>query len=145
MSHKFDTKDTIRWDKAAADADDADATAEHLIFRAPYALLITGVRYLPDDALTADNSNYAFIQVTRRDADGTNDVYAARGTTTVAGTGSWTQWNAVTIPLAAVGGGGEPNDAVKLTEGQTLTFLIQKIGDGVIVPSGTLQIDFLKM
>src|SRR5579872_4417880 len=43
----------VYWDKSANDGSAGAATAEHVFFRAPQALQVMAVRYVPDNALTA--------------------------------------------------------------------------------------------
>jgi hypothetical protein len=122
------------WDKTAADGAAATATTEHTFMRAPSAVQIVAVRYIPDAALTADASNNATITIKRRNADGTNAVTVAAVTTSVAGSGSWTQWVAVALTLTAAN--------TSMAPGQFLTIAITKAGTGVVVPAGSLQIDY---
>jgi hypothetical protein len=125
------------WDKVAADGAASTATAEHSMFRAPGPTTITAVYYVPDAALTANDTNYATLTLQRRNSDGTNPVTVATINTaiTVAPfSGNWLQWTAVPLTLTQAN--------LSLTAGQILTVQITKTGTGVVVPAGSLQISF---
>lgn len=124
------------WDKPAIDGSAAAATAEHVIFRAKQACTIQSAHYIPDAALTADNTNFATITVKRRNADGTGAVTVASIATTIAapGSGNWLQWVAVTLALTAAN--------IKLTAGQILTVAITKASAGVAVQPGQLIVAY---
>jgi hypothetical protein len=121
------------WDKPAADGAAATATAEHSFLRAASKLTVKAVRYVPDAALTADNTNFATITVRVRNSDGTNALTVAAVTTAITGSGNWAQWVAVNLPLTNV----------SLTAGQILTVQIAKAGSGVVIPAGALVVDYV--
>ncbi len=121
------------WDKEAADGAAATATAEHAFYRASCAMTVKAVRYVPDAALTADNTNDATITVQRRNSDGTGAVTVAAITTNIA-SGNWVQWVAKALTLTAAN--------AALAAGQILTVSIAKGGTGVVVPAGQLVIDY---
>jgi hypothetical protein len=123
------------WDKSAADGAAATATAEHTFMRAAGPITIAAVRYVPDAALTADNTNFAAITVTKRNADGTGNVTVATRTTAITDSGNWLQWVAVNLPLTVAN--------INLAAGQILTVKITKSGAGVVVPAGSLQLDYV--
>jgi hypothetical protein len=120
--------------KAAADAMAADATAEHTVAHFPRAAVITGVKFVPDDALTADNTDFATLSVYKRTSAGASQTLVASLTTEITGTGDWTAFAAEALTLA---GGG----ATTIAAGSSLTFAITKAAAGVAVPAGTLHID----
>jgi hypothetical protein len=117
--------------KAAADGAASTATAETIIgMIGPSSGGNVGtVFFVPAAALTADNSNNAVITVFKRTAGGAA-VQVAAATTNVAGTGSWTQWKPVSIPVTAA--------AVSASD--ALTYTITKNGTGVVVPAGQLNV-----
>lgn len=119
--------------KEAADAAAADATAEHGFFQAPTALTVTAVYYLPDAALTADDTNFATLTVSRRSTSGGSKVQVAQAATTTGGTGNWVAFDSESL--------GTITNAA-LAVGEVLTWEIAKSGTGVVVPSGTLQIEY---
>lgn len=119
----------IAYQKAAADAAAATATAEQPFFAAPFALLVTAISVLPAAALVADNANNATITIRRRDVAGANPATVASITTNVA-SGNWTQHVAKALVLGA---------GVRLAAGEILTFEVTKAGTGVVVPAGAYQ------
>lgn len=126
------------WDKPAADGSAATATAEHTFMRAAGPITVKAVRFVPDAALTASDSNYATITISRRNADGSGLVVVASINTaiTVAPfSGNFVQWQAVTLALTAAN--------LSLIAGQLLTVAITKTGSGVVVPAGSVQIDYI--
>lgn len=120
------------WDKAAADGAAATATTEHSIMRASADMTLVGVRYVPDAALTADNTNYATITIKRRDAAGGNATTLASVTTQITGSGNWTQWVAINLPVVVSA----------IAAGQIVTVSIAKAGSGVVVPAGQLVFEY---
>lgn len=87
---------------------------------------LTTFKFLPDAALTANNSNYATISVYKR-SSGVQTLLASR-TTQITGSGNWTAWTAVTLTVSTG----------VVTAGDTLTVEITKTGSGVSVPAGEL-------
>jgi hypothetical protein len=125
----------VDWTKAAVDGATANATAETVIGTVGpgvQGLALGAVQFVPAAALVADNANYATLTVTKRTngVPGT-PVTIATATTQITGTGNWTAWKAVTIPLAA-GAFVSPLD--------TISIAITKTGTGVVVPQGVLGI-----
>jgi len=120
--------------KDAADGAAATATAEHAIFKAPEAVTVTKVYFIPDSTLTADDTNYATLLVYRRDGDGTNQVTIGSIQTTItAGTNDWAAFVAEDF-------GSLSNTA--LTTGQQITVEITKAASGVVVPAGAWQVEY---
>lgn len=127
----------IEWDKAAADGAAGTATAEHVVYRATGPVIVKSVEYVPDAALTANDTNFATITLSRRNADGTNSVTVASvstKTTGGGGSGNWSQWVSVALALTAAN--------VAMVAGQILTIAITKPGAGVVVPAGQLLVDY---
>ena len=119
-------------EKHDADSAAGDATAEHIFLQAQEALTVTKVFFLPDAALTAVDTNFATLTVYRRDASGGTQVTVASITTQVAD-GNWVAFDGKdlgTITNAAV------------ATGLVLTWEITKSGSGIIVPAGTLQVEY---
>ena len=122
--------------KPAADGAASTATAETIFLAATRKFRVTSVKYLPSAALTADNTNNAVLTLRRRDADGTNAVSVATITTNIA-SGNWVQWVAKALVLSGTAAN------LVLAEGQCLTLEITKGGTGVVVPAGSLEIQYL--
>lgn len=125
------------WDKEAADGSAAATTAEHTFFRAPAAVIIKAIRYVPDAALTASDTVYATLTVAQRNAAGTS-VNASFGVVTTktsgsGGSGNWTAFVPVALTLAGSA----------LAAGDILTIAIAKASTGTAVPAGSLQIDYV--
>lgn len=125
--------------KAAADGAAADATAE-----TPFHAVVTksqtvqSVQYTPAAALTSNDTNFATLQVRLRNADGSDGGLVASETTETAptgGSGNWTAFLAVSIPLLA-------GATLLLTDGESLTFEITKAAAGVVVPAGSLKVSY---
>lgn len=123
------------WDKEAADAAAGTVTAEHTFFRAPAAVIIKAIRYVPDAALTASDTLFATLTVAQRNAAGTsvNASFGTALTKVTAGTGNWTAF--VAVPLTLAGSA--------LAAGDILTIAIAKASTGTIVPAGSLEIDYV--
>jgi len=121
--------------KVADDAGAANVTVEHIIFQAQEAVTVTKAFYLPDAALTADDTNYATLIVYRRDSSGGTQASIASKTTKITGGGSndWTAFDGVDL-------GTLTNTAI--AAGQVITWEITKTLAGVVVPAGTLQIEY---
>jgi hypothetical protein len=116
-----------------ADASALATTSERVVFTAPEGVTITGLFLEPAAALTASDTNYGTITITRRNANGTGQVTAATLTTQTGGSGNWTAFSAVSL--------GSLSNAT-LTAGQKLTIAIAKTGLGVSIPIATLQIEY---
>lgn len=123
------------WQKTAADGAAATATAETVIGgQGPAAgFKLDSVQFFPAAALTADDTNFATITVTKRTAGGSTVTIATATTKTSAsgGTGNWTAWSPVTIPVSA---------GASVAAGDLVSVAITKSGTGVVVPQGQLEI-----
>jgi hypothetical protein len=127
---------SITFTKEGDDGAAATATAETPILSAPNGAIILNARYNPSAALTADNTDYATLTVARRDAAGANPEVIAAITTEITGTGDWVAFVAEDFaPLA--------NTAIEA--GGAVTFEIEKAGSGVVVPAGSLQVDYVAL
>lgn len=117
----------------AGDALAADALAETIIPR-PFAQhgLVTGVRFVPTDALTADNADNAVITVSKRDGAGGVAVTLATITTDVA-SGDWTAFTPKALTLAAAAN-------LVIRETDVITVTVTKGGSGVVLPSGSIEV-----
>jgi hypothetical protein len=125
-------------EKEAADGAAGTATAERPFHRADtYDQRIKSIRYLPAAALTADNTNYATLRVRKRTSTGGDGGIIASVTTQATGSGNWTAFKPVTVTLDDT-----PDSNLDLKAGESLTFEITKTGTGVIVPAGTLQVQY---
>lgn len=128
----------------AADALDNTTTAEQMATANPFTYVYAGttytfsgrimlVEYWPTGALTAGNTNYATINVSSRTSAGVADsVIATVNTKLVVGTGNWTAFQPVSIPITAA-------NAV-VAAGGGITYDISKASAGVTVPSGFFRI-----
>lgn len=122
--------------KVADDAGASTATAESLFYRAPKKSTVLAVHYGPSAALTADNANNATLTLRKRDGAGGAALSVAAATTNVAGTGSWSAFQGVSLGTVS-------NTA--LEAGNVLTFEISKAGTGVVVPRGTLVVQIVEV
>lgn len=117
----------FEWPKVAADGAAATPTAETaigLVGPGPVQIGLGAITIHPAANLTADPTNNATITVFRRPSGGAA-VAIGQATTSVAGTGNWTAFTPVTVPLQN-GATLSPNDSITVT--------ITKGGTGVIVP-----------
>lgn len=114
--------------KTAADGAAGDATAETAIGYSAEAATLTSVRFVPAAALTANNTNYATLTVSKRSSSGGSKTTVAQVTTQITGSGNWTQWAAVDVPISAAA----------IAAGDSLTYEISKTAGGVAVPAGRL-------
>jgi hypothetical protein len=126
---------TYQWHKLTADGAANTATAERAIAGVQDDITVVSVRYYPDAALVAHDTNYAIIQVGIRDVDGLASFVVAQFDTRTqgaGGTGDWTQFFFVEGALTATA----------VTSLDHLTVEIFKFGTGVIVPSGVLTVAY---
>ncbi len=127
----------VQWFKEAADSLGSTATTERVVFTAPENITITDVFVEPAAAVTASDTAYATIVVSRRDVTGVGKVTVASRTTQTSGlggTGSWTAFSTVSL-------GSLSNTS--LTEGQKLTIEVTKTGLGVSLPILIVQIEYI--
>jgi hypothetical protein len=112
------------------------ATSERVVFTAPENVTITDVFVEPAAGLTASDTDFATILVSRRDATGSNEVTVVSATTRTAGSGGTGDWD----PFGAISLGSLSNTS--LTEGQKLTIELTKSGLGVVVPVLAVQVEY---
>ena len=126
----------VQWFKESADTLPTTTTPERVVFTAPENVTITDVFAEPAAGLTASDTNYATILISRRGATGSNEVTVASATTRTAGSGGTGTWNAFeTVSLASLSN-------TSLTEGQKLTIELTKTGLGVVLPVMAVQIEY---
>lgn len=119
----------------AADAAASTATAETVLAIVPAAATVTGVRFVPIAAVTADNTNNAVITVSKRTAAGASKTTVATLTTNVAG-GSWTAWVAKAATLS-----GTPAN-LEVEANAVLSIEITKGGTGVQLPAMLMVVEY---
>jgi hypothetical protein len=90
----------------------------------------------PAAALTANDTNYGTIVVSRRDATGGNRATVVSETTQTSGSGGTGSW----IAFSTVSLGSLSNTS--LTEGQKVTIEVTKTGLGVALPVLTVQVEY---
>lgn len=117
--------------RKAQDAAAATATTETAFGALLEGGTLTDVFVIPDQALTADNTNNATITVSKRDSAGANKTTIATLTTNVAG-GSWVQYARKALTITTAG------SANVLAAGSGITLEISKAGTGVQIPALTL-------
>lgn len=114
----------------AVDGNASDASAEHAVYIATGNETFSALKFMPDAALTAHDTNYATLTVKKRDGlGGAASTVASVTTKITGGSGDWDAFEAV--DLGTVTGGA-------LAAGTVLTFTIAKSGGGVVVPAGKL-------
>ena len=125
-----------QWFKESADTLGVTATSERVVVTAPESITITDVFVEPAGAVTSDDTNFATILVSRRDASGGNRATIVSATTRTAGaggTGSWTAFGTVSL-------GSLSNTS--LAEGQKVTIELLKSGLGVSLPVMAVQSEY---
>jgi hypothetical protein len=114
------------------DGSAAATLSETAFARAGYAGTILAAYYVPDAALTADDTDYGTLTVKIRDgAGGAAATVASKTTKITGGSGDWTAF--VPVSLGAITNG-------TLAAGSILTALIAKAASGVVIPAGQFVI-----
>jgi len=114
----------------AQDATAGTATAEAAIAMTVQKGKLVKAYYVPAGAVTAHDSNYATITISRYTAAGGSKTTVASITTKITGgSGNWTAFVPVEITLAA---------DTALEAGACLTYEIAKAASGVQLPAGSL-------
>ena len=114
----------------ATDAAASTVTSETVVAGVPRRTRVLFAYYVPAAALTADNTNYATITVSARDAAGGNKTTIASRTTQITGSGNWTAWVPVPLTVTAV--------TSHVAAGGTITYEVAKAGTGVQLPAGSV-------
>ena len=119
--------------KTAADGSASTATSEVPLGMARRASKVVAAYFIPASTLTADDSNYATLTISKRAAGGGSKTTVASVSTTITGgSGNFVAW--VPVPLTVVAA-----DA-SVTALSQLSFEITKPGTGVVVPIGKLVV-----
>lgn len=118
--------------KTAADGAAGDATSEVPAGMARRASKVLAAYYVPAANLTAHDTNYATLVISKRAAGGGSKTTVASIATTTTGSGNWTAW--VPVPLTLV------SAETSVTALSQLSFEITKAASGVAVPIGKLVI-----
>lgn len=120
----------LQWTKSAADGMASTATAETVIGCTPYGLPVgTKFALVPAAALTANDTNFANINIAKRTAGGAATTIATFQTTITGGTGNWTQWSPVTV-----------DSTVAAAAADAITVAITKTAGGVVVPAAVINL-----
>lgn len=128
--HKAEQRLFSCWVLLAAEAAAATTTDQAFAyFERPVQLV--SARYLPQAALTANDTNFATVAVAwNNDAGGALTTLASQTTKITGGSGNWTANQSVNLPLAA-----NPQSTAATF---ALHFTTTKTGTGVIVPAGLI-------
>ena len=121
------------WLKAAADGAAGDATADTYFFRLPVKAEQAVVHFLPNNTLTAHDTNFATLNLKEGDgAGGALVTVASRNTKTTAagGSGDWVAGVPVSLTISDT----------ELAAGSVLAIAITKAAAGVVVPQGELVV-----
>lgn len=118
--------------KTAADGAGSTATSEVPLGMARRASKTLAAYFIPASTLTADDTNYATLTISKRAAGGGSKTTVASISTTTSGSGNFVAW--VPVPLTVVAA-----DA-SVTALSQLSFEITKTGTGVVVPIGKLVV-----
>lgn len=117
----------LRWQKVAADAAAATATAETPLGSIQVATTLSAIKITPLAALTANDTDKATILIQKRTGAGAATTVATL-VTNLAG-GSWVAFVPKAIPISAGA----------VLAGDVLTLSITKGGAGVIVPISSIE------
>lgn len=118
--------------KTAADGSASTTTSEVPLGMARRQSKVLAAYFIPASTLTADDTNYATLTISKRAAGGGSKTTVASASTTTTGTGNFVAW--VPVPLTVV-----TADAT-VTALSQLSFEISKPGTGVVVPIGKLVV-----
>lgn len=126
---------SIKWPKPSADSAPGDQISLHPfseVFQA--AVTITSVYFISAGALTANDADYARIEIHSIDGSGSGSSVALATTATEVsgGTGDWSAHERISIPISSA----------SVASGRHLTVDISKVGSGVSVPAGVLVVHY---
>lgn len=119
-----------------ADLTSTTAFAENGIMAFDQAATITSIVYIPDDALTANDTNFATISFKQRASNGSLNGSVDSTSTATFGTGNWTAFSPVTLSPSL------SSTYASFEAGEVLTWQITKSGSGVTVPRGMLIVHY---
>lgn len=110
----------------------ADATADHPVFRAPFACKVRGVKFVPGATLTGADTNSCYLRVINRGADGLGttalgSTYFSSGTNATGGDAS--NLYAPASPLA-------------IAQDVVLAIQREKIGGGLATPDLFVEVEY---
>lgn len=134
------TKQTLRtrycqYAKTAADAM-ASTTTTISFFRAPVAVTITNVYIIPNNSLTADNTNYATVSIKKADGAGGSKTSCASITTKITDSNDWAADTTLTMTLDTTYANRQ------LAAGNVMILDIAKAASGVAVPICEIVVEY---
>lgn len=112
----------------------ATATEEYPVFVAPFPCLITGLAIIPQAAVTGADTNTTHLNVKNKGSAGS-------GTTEIANKDLVSGTNLAAFDLNTITLTGTTAQKT-LAEGDVLSLEFEKVGTGLLVPSGMLQVSF---
>jgi hypothetical protein len=112
----------------------ATEAGEQTLHIAEADITIVSAAYYPDNALTANNTNYATLLLGKADGAGGAVTAFDSFTTEITGSGDWVQGTPESWTIV------ESTDT--LTEGQALMFVETKAAAGVVLPAGTIIVKY---
>lgn len=110
----------------------ADVTADHVIFRAPFACKIRAVSIVPSAVLTGAATNSANLNVINRGADGL-------GTTELANRDYVSGVNEVAYVKRELYA---PASPLEIAEGVVLSIQRELVGTGIVTPELHVQVEY---
>jgi hypothetical protein len=129
------TRGTTRIVKLTADGAAATATANLTFDAAPRQIRLVRAFWISEAIVTADNTNFGTIVLSKRTGGGADVVMASLATTIAApGSGNLAVGVAVPLVLSTVGG------AIIMAANDSFRFGITKSGTGVVIAPGLLAI-----
>jgi hypothetical protein len=109
---------------------------EKIVFRAPFKCKITRASFIPDAAVTGDNTNNFILQLRNKELDGTGTVAVTAAKTYATGV------DIAAFDEDSLGAIQTASDADILEEGEVLALNKTETGAGLELPQGQIYIEY---
>jgi hypothetical protein len=106
---------------------------EQAAFVAPFNLKITGVKWLPSAAVTANGTNFSVLSVRNRGAAGSGTALPASRSYAATNSAAWVGEDCTLSGTAS---------DLLVNAGDTLTVQMIHTASGVVIPAGTVRISY---
>lgn len=140
------TRQVLRWQKAAADTNATDVTANTTFGSVQQQAKVRNVWFTPSAALTANATNYKRLLVRHYWANGVvrgELANVATQPTANSGTGDWTAKSRLTLSTLTSNNGNAVLGANCIVEaGGAIELQITNTASGVAIPAGTLELEY---
>lgn len=111
----------------------ATTDKEQAGFVAPYNATITGVKWLPAAAVTADAANYSTLSLRNRGSGGAGTALAATRAYSATDSSAWVPEDCTLSGTTA---------DLEVTAGDALTVQMLHTGTGIALPAGIVQVSY---